>query len=639
MNSKDDNLPISTREIDDLIRDLDRDPSADATGSPEWEIDVRTFCANVSERDGELQKLLTANDPAHADSYAILHKLALRGLNSAGACQLLACLCDFVLTRKSEAEQCIWLERWLESPGGDVFCILPALPRLLESLQLPASVAGPWLLSIYARVKNDLANGPFFEALTTYARRWPEEALSLVEQNSSAFDSDRIVLVGTVLGGLFAASLSEPLVRRRDCIEAALHVSSDVSHRRAAYQACRCRVVAGNATNEELKVWFAELSHAALELRTEGFALARLVTTTRSDNEGALAMALQWLAEHARGEIDETAKHQVITVVEMLLAPRSGLPANSEAAFALIRNILPLPATESGLWNPVSSLFFHLVERNRAALPEVLRALVSDGGKGANAAFSRGELASSLTVWLHSAEGAATVADLCFSKSNGERQLGLTLFEKAGMAEFPAEKLARLDETAILRSLYQSQLTSFVSDVVSRYLLALLPRIQTCGETVQEEYYEELLYQAENLPRGCLEVLRQHPSPTEALRSVITRADQYGEGLKECSRSPIGQMAVPHLRGALRIQSRRFSRSMSEGFKRGSSLLSFFHSVSVLYGRSFSQYQEGNLSDATPMGEIKHEWELPRFLLMDPEASAMRRLQAGANIQRLEEVD
>jgi hypothetical protein len=528
---------------------------------------------------------------------------------------------------------------WLESPSANIFVILEALPGFVEGLRLSAQVAEPWFLAIFVQVKNDLANGPFFEALATYSRCWPEEALSLLERNLSALDSDRIAIIGSVLAGLYAVSLLDDMTRRRDTFEASLRASRDISKGAAAYLAYRCRFIAGNATHEDLQRWFEELSLEAPELRIEGFALARVVATLKCNDDVALGIALKWLSDHTRGDLDEVAKYQVITVAETLLAPRKkDVASKTQDALALIRKILPLPTGESGLWNAIRSLFFGLVHRNPAAMPDVLHVLVSDGGTGLTAALTRGELAPALSDWLRSADGAATVLNLCFSRTGAERQLGLALFERGGIAEFPPDKLAMVEEASVLRGLYQSQLTPFMSDVVSRYLLALLPRVETCGETVQQEYYEELLYQAESLPRGCLEVLRQHLNPIEALQKVIQRADEYAEALRACSQSPIGQMAVPNLRGALRIQSRRVSRSMNEGFKRGSTLLSLFHNITVLYGQSFSRYEDGHLSDPTAMGEIKHEWEVPRFLLMDPEAAAMRRLQASTRLKELEDV-
>ena len=70
--------------------------------------------------------------------------------------------------------------------------------------------------------------------------------------------------------------------------------------------------------------------------------------------------------------------------------------------------------------------------------------------------------------------------------------------------------------------------------------------------------------------------------------------------------------------------------------RRGSSFLSLFHNVSILYGDRFSHYEDGHVGDATPMRTISHEMELPRFMLIDPEGAARRVLIAGAQLEALD---
>jgi hypothetical protein len=55
----------------------------------------------------------------------------------------------------------------------------------------------------------------------------------------------------------------------------------------------------------------------------------------------------------------------------------------------------------------------------------------------------------------------------------------------------------------------------------------------------------------------------------------------------------------------------------------------------VIYGESFSQYHDGKIAQAAPMTEFSHEMEIPRFLVFDPEGSAIRRLGAGVQISQM----
>jgi hypothetical protein len=442
--------------------------------------------------------------------------------------------------------------------------------------------------------------------------------------------------MGTLLFGLYQGNLTQDDAIRRDKCVSVLSQSKHVSHRATVFRALRCRLAAGIADAADTALWLRQISAEVQELRIEGFRLGYVAAARAHQDRASLMNAIEWIEVIASGTLSEDEKQQLLGMLGLLLAPEDKQPVvESPRLLALLSKVLPLSSSKNVRWGALDFFFLSIVENAPNQLGPVFRALASDPERSLAGILRDENRISALRSALISAEGVELISSFCFSTDQNERELGLVLFERSGQTTFSKPQLAELDERTIILSLYQFQRMPALNEFASRYLLALLPRIETCSEEVQNAFCDELLFQAKNLPKGCLEFIKKYPEPPVKLQKAIAKAEAYFEQLRAALESPVGRMSVPGLRVALRDQKRRFNAMMDESMHRGSGLLELCHNVRIVYGDSFSQYHDGMIAQAAPMTEFSHEMEIPRFLVSDPEGSAIRRLGAGVQISQM----
>ncbi len=634
----DSSMPLST--LQDLLIVLERSIPTGESPTSSWKTAADEFSAHANERRAEFLAFFDGHSPDAVEFYERIAVFSGATWGTQEAQRLIGAVWALALQEKTPTEQVAFLDAWFEV-RWNFFDLLRAMPSLVAALRIPPCTAEPWFLKVYERVKNDGANAPLFQAIAVYAQSWPEEALVILEQNRpDPLSEGAIVLIGTLSAGLYDTKLTPENAERRNASDLKFSTSRHVSHRRAAYQTRRCRLAGGLVTDAETAIWLGEISAEVPELRIEGFGLAWVAASRADSDRNSLSRALEWIEGIKAGSLTVEEKTHLLAVLGLLLRPDSNNQiVESSRLYNLLQKLLPIPQSEKGTLQAMDHFLRTLLNNAPFHLPLVLRLLASDPDMGFTNSLRHNDQSSALQDAFRSTDRVQLVSSLCFSNDGAERELGLVLFEKAGLSAFSPDCLASLDERTVLLSLYQFQRMPAINEFASRFLLALLPRVRTCNADVQREYYEELLYQAKNLPKACLELIRKYPEPPTGLQNVISTADEYFNRLRDSITSPVGQMSVPGLQVAIRLQGRRLSAVMSESMRRASSILQLFHNVRVIYGHSFSNYREGAVSPPTPMQEFRREMEIPRFLVTDPEGSAMRRLNASmqiANIERQE---
>lgn len=109
----------------------------------------------------------------------------------------------------------------------------------------------------------------------------------------------------------------------------------------------------------------------------------------------------------------------------------------------------------------------------------------------------------------------------------------------------------------------------------------------------------------------------------------------YFDALRRAHEAGVNAMEVTGVRKAAKEYRRRFNQQVTEGARSASPLLRLFKHVSLLYGRSASQFIDGVLRDADPLSQSSNSMEFPMVDFFDPEGMAIRRLHASAMIRRL----
>jgi hypothetical protein len=195
--------------------------------------------------------------------------------------------------------------------------------------------------------------------------------------------------------------------------------------------------------------------------------------------------------------------------------------------------------------------------------------------------------------------------------------------------------MASSDENAIQLLFYEAQKTILNPKTVGRVLAAVVSAVDKTDVEFHDELLEELKLQCHNFSGGCREELNRLAGDCPLVAEATKEIADYFDALKRAHEAGVNAMEVTGVRKAAKEYRRRFNQQVSEGARSASPLLRLFKHVSLLYGRSASQFTDGVLRDANPLSQTSHSMEFPMVDFLDPEGMAIRRLHSSAMIRQL----
>jgi hypothetical protein len=241
---------------------------------------------------------------------------------------------------------------------------------------------------------------------------------------------------------------------------------------------------------------------------------------------------------------------------------------------------------------------------------------------------------------LSSAEPSVLITDLLLSEKAPERRLGRALLEEI--------QISYLDQTILKSKANKKKLqillleiarTPFSAETASRVFPMLFPCYENTDAALQEEFSDEMTFQAINYPGACYGSWKQISSPTPILVEVLAKAKTYFDGIDTARSCSGGHLTFPEWNLAIKEWQRRFSNEISIGARRASVLASLVRHVDIIYGSEWSIADTQSVSDPRPMTTFSHGMEVPRVEILDPEGCAIRRLRFNSRLKKLQEAE
>jgi hypothetical protein len=293
--------------------------------------------------------------------------------------------------------------------------------------------------------------------------------------------------------------------------------------------------------------------------------------------------------------------------------------------YDLAVTIQPIVPENKGTWKELEKLLVLLAKDDRAALQRVLFDLARKNLTGLVTHLRKFDEFTTFSSALRDSYGDELVVEALLSHDDAVVTLGFALFDATGIAKIPMRQLLKAPDEAIAAVIFAFRMQPFYDEVISRFLLALLPRVNRGPAPLKELLTDEMIFQCKNLPGACLGSLKKASKGQPLVRRAIQQADAYFDNLRLIQRSAINSMEVAGLRRAMRLKAVRESRTMRAQIREKSVFSQVFSTSYLLYGgKKWRTFFGGQLGGESGMKEISHSAELPRMPSIDPDGMAQR---------------
>jgi len=510
----------------------------------------------------------------------------------------------------------------------DFFMLLDSLHVFFQRVALRPEFAAGWLQAILKHIGNDMGAGAFWKSLAAYCDGQVDSALKALEQLHQSKGDSALPLAAYILGALRALPLEGSYQAALIKYEATV-ASTPEPYCRAVYLRSWIQTAwRGKMCLKDLKDLAARISAAASVEQEEAFFVFTRFPLVPSLGSELMTFAMNWLESNAGPSISPMAKYHMVELTATL--------ATTERydAGGLILLVQPILPENKGTWTQLERYLVSLLKKDLNSFISFCERLGGGNARGWLAVMQTPRCFERLLQEMRSKDVGGLVIHFTFSHDAGCRKLGLFFFDELDLKSLPLSILAETGEFEIRLGIYEAQRTLIHGKATARFLITLIPRIESAAKELQNEFFDELVLQAKNFGGECRQEFEKRAGEFALLKKVIDAAKRYYDGLGAVQNSSIGQMDVSGYREAARLYGRRFSTEVSKGAEAASVFMQLFKHVNLLYGKQWSSFQSGTLGQSSGLQTISSSMEIPRLEIIDPEGMALRRLEVSASIAR-----
>lgn len=522
------------------------------------------------------------------------------------------------------------LNALLSEASPHLFSMLFPLSGFIWRTEVNSEKLGTWLLELRRALGEDLASSYVRSSLKTLSSKNIEIAISILESwLNLPFDDTVSEMASCLMGAIRANAPTHPrLLQYEDVLKEARDERVRFIYYRSWVTTNPLLPIAPDC----LVAILSELSSGGPNEREEALKLARWVLSDKATTDESFVVSYKWIYEYFPSAPSDLWKHFTISLVKECDARYQQLASQIEipSLVTLLSRTLPIPKEHRGTWRELAGTLEFLLEKDLALFHRILIELVKkDTVAILEKLRSQRTFGTLLARLSRQADSSIFVWNCITSKEEAIRNMGFTLFDVLHISAFPKDSLNLASDALVAMTIFGYRLMPFYGDVVPRFLLGLLPRVENASPQLQALFREEVLFQCINYPGACLEAIKNNQSRSSLLDETVDAADQYFEGIKKCHNSAINAMIVPGLAQASRMRAKLDDQKMREGIAKTSIIDQIATKSYCLYGGN--QWQTvfaGQLQQVSEMSEFSASAELPRLPSIDPEGNAIRRKEA-----------
>ena len=531
----------------------------------------------------------------------------------------------------------------LTSSDNDIFWTMVfALPYFLPSLDISSTALSEFLSVAGKRVQGDWGSGDFFKAIDDFGFREPAKGLALLsELMKQGLNDIRLQIAAILLGALRSTSTAHNPDRAQfDSIESDLKNSPDPAIRKCYYRSLIVSFGRGATSIEQLKDELNAMLNGGRAEQTEAFDVAYRCMLGAQEHSAFVAFYFSWIQNRCAPNIEDSAKFCIVDSLWRLCSPKKGIPryVSVEDANQILLKIQPIPESSIGIWKQVE---YYLVDRFKEDERRFFGLLVElcERNEKLIEGLTVGRRFQYLLTSIARCKPDKSIVSLITSKDKLSRTLGIRLFHEIGISdEFEITTEPKPDELMLELLFLELIKSPMLGDRTSRLFVLLEPYYRDVAQRLQNDFQNELAFQAINYPGACLERWKTMGQHSALFQSAVSIAEKYFENIRRVGSSSANSFGFSVLADAVKHGVREYSQKIHDSAREQSVIAKLVQNIEVIYGDKWATYVDGVINPPSGFQTISHSVEGPRLDEIDPEGMAIRRIQAAAAISELEKV-
>lgn len=536
-----------------------------------------------------------------------------------------------------------FLDLWIDKKRFRFWNYIEALPTFLSNTEISAVFAPSWFLRIGNAVSGDLAGGGFFRGIENYAFNFPSVSLAIFEQYiKEELDDMKLHIAAILLGVLRAKSTKDEFFRRTiDEWDINLQKSPKEELRICYYRSWGISFARGGISIEKLRLVLDLALEGIIEEQEEAFDVVRRCSVGQIQ-EGFSHFVVQWLNRYVSSKLSPRSKLSVVNTISHLRDHRGrDKPLiDTTDSNEIIIAIQPIEKEYTGIWREIEYYLVHRLHENTDHFGNLLKQ-ISDVNQNTLVELFMDQELKYLNSEMNKIGVFHLIMDFIFSKNDSVRRLGNVLFSQLKVEVLPSGEMKQISNTELSLALWEFIRKPWPDGkATAHFLLVLEPLFRnTSDNELLNKFEREMVLQAINYPGECLEKWKILEKPSDLLKRVIKKADDYFEKLNKFHNSPANSFQFPDFLEASEKGYRDLSSRISKGVHDQSLFLKFATKVDLIYGDHWCIPEQGEqlgLGEPSSLNEFSHQIEMSRLEMLIPETMALRRLEASQEIRRLQ---
>lgn len=514
-------------------------------------------------------------------------------------------------------------------PSPHFFTALDSLSVLAAERELRPEFIAEWFPAIVRRIGNDMASGGFWKALAIYCDQHPKSSLDALQRLLETKSEDQLSVAAFILGAVRSLGLDEMMFSQFKKLESEFSNSETIGTRSVYNRSWIETSRRGKMRQTDLELLVNRMSSGMPDEREQVYWIVTRSLLSPLVPTGCLNYGLSWLRSNTSGSITPAAKYNIVDFAVQLPAARR------KEAGELVLLVQPILAEHKGIWQRLEHFLVMWLQTDLAGFNDFCLELANKNARNWLETLKAQRSFEWFLAELHGKDVGNLVGQLVLSPSANCRKLGLFFFDELGMSALPATLLDMVSEDQLRVVFYELQRGIVHGDAIARYLIMLIPCAQRASLDFQAEFYDLLVLQLKNYHGACREIFEKRKNDFPILGKAIEVADSYFNALERVRQSCINKIEVAGYRRAAHLYARRFSNVVSKGAEEASVFMQLCKKVQLLYGKTWSSFSGGKLSETSSLTHFSSSSEIPRLEIIDPEGMALRRLYASAKILEL----
>ncbi len=546
-------------------------------------------------------------------------------------CKLVAWCWEKLLSQENSKDYLMGL---LVGNGSTVFLFLDPLALAFRNVLVSEDVIRVWLCSARTMLNNDMAVGQIYKVVDSIHESNANALLKVLEGIDPLQDVGSREMFSGILGrmrsGVREGANKETLEQIREIDQQVSN--SDSEEIRSAYissfSECAWR---GTLTLQDCEGLYEGSKDKSLMLREVAIWVLSIALRSPKSNAEILTYAKITLSAHAKTDASIMEKNAIVEASKHLF------DAEQEIHDDWIAGVMPVPSKCDWTWMLVES---YLKKRLNAEgdLPTGLIIRVAESGGAEWLEYLGRRSDKSLLFRALDAEARRLIAThLLVSKKRDARRLGFSFFKAVENDLLNREVVEGWSDDELTLAICELRREHLEGNVAARYLISMLPGIDKRTSLLRAELAYELEVQCRNYGGSCFDYFKEHTEDSPMIAEVVAKMEKYFEVLKDNRNSPAKHMEVPGLTHAKKLHFRKFGRGVVEEMEKHSifRFLSNRPAYSLTYGESWRIRGEDGLNQGSQLHPASTTFEMPTWEFVEPELSALRRLNASVSIKNL----